>query len=353
MLKEVGENESLDDKKLRQFLFQKNLISNPEIELKISQFSNGYSNLTYLLDLENQSFVLRMPPKGAVKRGHDMSREFKVLSALQNGFNQSPKVYAYCDDNDIIGASFYIMERIEGIILTAKEAYKRKVLPEDFKSIASTWLDLFVDLHNLNYKSLGLSDLGKPDGYVARQVKTWSKQYYKAATLEIPEADFVVQWMDANQPSHYDHTFIHNDYKYDNVVFKNTDWKEISAILDWEMCTLGDPLMDLGTSLAYWMMPSDGLGSQIIPSPTMMEGNPSREELLNKYANQSNRNVDNFIFYYVYGLFKIAVIVQQIFYRYKLGLTKDEKFAQLDKVCVTFCKMAKQAILKNRIQNYM
>ena len=353
MLKPVRSGEELNAANLKKFLAQHHLISNINSNLDVSQFSNGYSNLTYLLKIEDKEMVLRRPPKGAVKRGHDMSREFKVLSNLHKGFKQSPKALAYNEDEAIIGSSFYLMEKVNGIILTNKEVAKRKIPAVDFDPISNNWLSLFVNLHNVDVEAVGLSDLGRPNGYVERQVTNWGKQYHKAATMDISEADKLIKWMTENQPKEYDHTLIHNDYKYDNVVFKDDSWSEISAVLDWEMCTLGDPLMDLGTSVAYWMLPEDGVATRIIPSPTLADGNPSRSEIVQQYALKSGRNVDNILFYYAFGLFKIAVIVQQIFYRYNKGLTKDEKFAKLDKACATFIQMGWQAVQKNKIEAFM
>lgn len=345
--------ESLPKDKLKHHLAAAQLIQDANSPLSVTQYTNGYSNLTYLLEIEAKTFVLRCPPKGAVKHGHDMSREYKVLSSLQKAYGLGPKPYIYVADSSIIGSTFYLMEKIDGIILTAREAHKRKLSPASFGIIADTWMRKFVDLHQVDYQAVGLADLGKPAGYVERQVRNWSKQYFKAATMDIPEATKLMEWMAEHQPNTEEHTFIHNDYKYDNVVFKNDSWQEITAVLDWEMCTLGDPLMDLGASVAYWMMPSDGPAAQFIPSPTLMKGNPSRTDIVQRYAELSGRNVDNFVFYYAFGLFKIAVIAQQIFFRYKAGLTKDEKFAQLDKACAIFCKMGWQAVQKNSFQNFM
>ena len=327
------------------------MINDVNSALDVFQFSTGFSNLTYQLDIEGKSLVLRRPPAGAVKRGHDMGREFKVLSGLNKAFAKVPKVYAYTEDKTIIGASFYIMEKVNGIILSAKEAYKRQIPPNDFKNISEKWLDTFVELHGFDYEAVGLGDLGRPDGYVERQVTNWGKQYLKAKTDEIQAAPFVMQWLQDNQPKTYQHRLIHNDYKYDNVVFQDDTWQNLTAVLDWEMCTLGDPLMDLGTSLAYWSMASDHeMIVKNLPSPTAMRGNPSRSELVEMYAQRSGRNIDNLVFYYAFGLFKLAVIVQQIYYRYHKGLTTDPRFAQLNKATELFITMALMAIKKNRIE---
>jgi aminoglycoside phosphotransferase (APT) family kinase protein len=351
-MQKVRKGEEVNALNLKQFLLEHQLIHDVNSELKIRQFTNGFSNLTYQLDIENKSLVLRRPPVGAVKRGHDMSREFKVLSRLNQGFTKVPNVYAYTDNTAVIGTPFYIMEKVEGIILSAAEAKSRQVASSDFQTIADKWLDTFVELHDLDYKTLGLEDLGRPEGYVERQVTNWAKQYLKAKTDDIDSADAVMQWLRDNQPKTYEHRLIHNDYKYDNVVFANDSWDDLTAVLDWEMCTLGDPLMDLGTSLAYWSIASDHeMILQGLPSPTAMLGNPSRSELVELYAQKSGRNIDHLIFYYAFGLFKLAVIVQQIYYRYHKGLTTDPRFAKLNEATRLFMTMAFMAIKKNRIEN--
>ena len=352
MPQQVRQGEELNASALKQYLHQQQLIDDTNSELDVFQYTTGFSNLTYLLTIEDKEYVLRRPPAGAVKRGHDMGREYKVLSGLNKGFEKAPKAYVYCEDPAVIGASFYLMEKVEGIILSVKEAHKRKVSAEEFPVIADSWLDTFVELHQLDYESLGLGSLGRPEGYVARQVANWGKQYLKAATEDIPTAQQVMGWLEANQPKSYEHSLIHNDYKYNNVAFRDDSWRDIEAVLDWEMCTLGDPLMDLGTSIAYWTMPTDGdMILNGLPSPTAMEGNPGRQEVVELYATKSGRPVNNLVFYYAFGLFKIAVIVQQIYYRYHKGLTTDKRFAQLNQATRLFCQMAWQAIQKQRIEN--
>lgn len=348
----VRQGEELNGVPLKEFMVKMELIHSANSDLSISQFSNGYSNLTYLLQIEGKEYVLRRPPFNAPKRGHDMGREFKVLKHLNPVFDKTPKVFGYTEDMHIIGAPFYLMEKVQGHILSANAAHERKVTPEEFGTISNTWLDAFVAFHEIDYKAAGLAELGKPEGYVSRQVTNWGKQYLAAATDDVPEAEKVMAWMEDHQPKSYDHSLIHNDFKYDNVVFSNDNWTTISAILDWEMCTLGDPLMDLGTSLGYWTTHEDAdFMKQGLPSPTVMKGNPSRSEIVHQYALKSGRSVDNLVFYYVYGLFKIAVIAQQIYYRYKHGHTQDPKFAHLNKAAALCCKTACLAIQKNKIDN--
>ncbi len=349
MNQKVRKGEELNEHTLKEFLQRNDLINDLKSDLNVVQYSNGFSNLTYLLQIENKEFVLRRPPVGA-KYGHDMGREYKVLSALNKGFDKAPKTYAFCENEQVIGANFYLMEKVEGVILTMKEALKRKVSEQAFEQIVDSWLNTYVELHNLDYKSLGLGELGKPNGYVERQINTWTKQYLKAKTDEVKEAEIVMKWLAENQPKKYNHCLIHNDFRYDNIVFEEGNWKKVNAILDWEMCTLGDPLMDLGTSLSYWSTAQDHeMVQKGLASPTTLAGNPNRAKLVEMYAQKSGKSIDNLVFYYVYGLFKLAVIVQQIYYRYNKGLTNDPKFKNLNHTAALLCLIGTQAINKNRI----
>ncbi|MBP2832060.1 phosphotransferase family protein [Aquimarina sp. U1-2] len=349
-MQKVRKGEELNEKALKQFLQDEHLIQSDQSNLEIEQFTHGYSNLTYLLRIENKEYVLRRPPFGAIKRGHDMDREFKVQSTIYSAFPKVPKMYAFTEDKTILGCPFYIMEKIEGIILNTKEAQKRNISTPEFKTIADSWLTTFVELHTIDYASIGLSDLGKPDGYVERQVMNWGKQYRNAATEDVPVATKVMRWMQDNYPKQYRYSLVHNDFKYDNIVFKDNNWNEVVAVLDWEMATLGDPLMDLGTSLGYWTMQNDHpLVQQGIPSPTSMPGNPGRSDIVELYAQKSGRTVDHLVFYYAFGLFKIAVIAQQIYYRFNKGLTTDPRFANLNAASALLCNLAWQAIQNKRI----
>ena len=350
-MQNVRKGEELPEKTLKEFLQKSQLIVSVKSELEVSQFPTGASNLTYLLKIENRELVLRRPPNGAIKRGHDMGREFKVLTGLNRGFEKVPTAYVYTEDKSIIGASFYVMEKVEGIIIDNKVAKERKISASEFPVIANSWLDTLVELHGLNYDALGLRDLGRPNGYVERQVRNWGKQYLKAATEDIPEAPKVMAWLDEHQPTEYHHCLIHNDYKYDNVVFEDDSWKKIIAVLDWEMCTLGDPFMDLGAAIAYWITDKDDpMIQRTFPYPTIMEGNPSRLEVVEQYAQKSGRSINHLVFYYAFGLFKNAVIVQQIYYRYNKGLTTNEMFANFNQLTRLFCELAWRAIQKGRIE---
>ncbi|WP_405206277.1 phosphotransferase family protein [Aquimarina sp. LLG6339-5] len=349
-MQNVRKGEELNEKALKSFLFKEGLINNVQSDWNVEQYTHGYSNLTYLLKIEDKEYVLRRPPFGAIKRGHDMGREFKVQSGVYKAFPKVPKMHAFTDDESVLGCPFYIMEKVDGIILSALEAKKRNIPASDFKTIADSWLNTFVKLHNIDYQEVGLGDLGKPKGYVSRQVLNWGKQYLNAVTDNVPAAGKIMKWMEEHQPIDYRYSLVHNDFKYDNVVFKDDSWKEVNAVLDWEMATLGDPLMDLGTSLGYWTMNSDHeFVQQGIPSPTIMKGNPSRSEIVELYARKSQKEINNLVFYYAFGLFKIAVIAQQIYYRYDKGLTTDPRFAQLDKASALLCDLAWRAIQTKKI----
>ncbi len=268
----VRKGEELNEVLLKKYLQENDLLNSLESQVLVTQFTHGYSNLTYLLAFENKEFVLRKPPIGAIKRGHDMHREFKVQSGVRGAFSKVPKMFSFSEDTTILGSDFYIMEKVDGIILNYTAAKERNLSASEYTSVANSWLETMTQLHAVDYKEVGLESLGKPEGYVSRQVTNWGKQFLKVKTATYPEAALVMEWMEKYQPKEYQHCLIHNDYKYDNIVFKDDAWQEVAAVLDWEMATLGDPLMDLGTSLGYWTVATDHeFVKQGIPSPTIFE----------------------------------------------------------------------------------
>lgn len=333
-----------------EFYLQKQLSTTEK--LTIRQFPSGFSNLTYLLNLGDQQLVMRKPPIGVnVKSGHDMSREFSVLTALENHF-KVPKPILFCDDEEVLGCPFYVMERLHGVILRA--GMPDDMIPEEalMKSISENWVKTLVQLHQVDIDKAGLSAFGKPKGYIERQVSGWIKRYQNSQTDDIKEMDNVAKWLHEHQPNQYKTNLIHNDYKYDNVVLDPTDWSNIIGVLDWEMATIGDPLMDMGTSLGYWVDTDDPPAIREMQlNPTTSLGNPSREELMSLYERFSGSAVDFPVFYYAFGLFKVSVIAQQIYSRYKAGITKDERFGKLIFGVRICSQMAWQAIQKNRISH--
>ncbi len=317
--------------------------------LEVKQFPGGFSNLTYLLRVNGDEFVLRRPPFGAnIKSAHDMGREYTVLSHLQPVYSKIPKPLLYCDDESVIGAPFYVMERVKGVILRANADVRP--LPPEMRRIAVSLIESFADLHAVDINAAGLADFGRAEGYVKRQIDGWTKRYIKARTDDVPEIERAAQWLADNLPPESAVSLIHNDYKYDNVVLNPKDLTEIIAVLDWEMATIGDPLMDLGSSLGYWVQADDPeILRQVAFGPTMLPGNPTRAEFVALYAQKSGRNVDNLVFYYVYGLFKLAVIGQQIYKRYKSGYSKDPRFAHLNHVVRVLGQTAVRAIERGEI----
>jgi aminoglycoside phosphotransferase (APT) family kinase protein len=302
--------------------------------LRVEQFPSGHSNLTYLVHCGEYAFVLRRPPFGSrVKTAHDMGREYRVLSKLHSAYPLAPKVLLYCDDDSVLGAPFYIMEPIRGVIIRRDPPPGLPFPPATARRLSESFMDNLADLHSLDYESIGLGDLGKPQGYLERQVQGWIERYYGSKTHELPEVARISTWIEQHIPSRSAARLIHNDYKYDNVVLDPADVTKIIGVLDWEMCTIGDPLSDLGTALAYWVDPHDSEEFRRIRwCPSTYPGSLTRAQLIERYARASGRDISDLVFYVVFARFKVAVIVQQIYYRHRQGLTKDPRFAALGDV---------------------
>lgn len=299
--------------------------------LVVEQFPSGHSNLTYSVRLGAKEMVLRRPPFGSkVKSAHDMGREFRVLSKLHSHYPVAPKVLLYCDDDSVLGCPFYMMEPIRGVILRRDLPPGLELGPEIARRLSESFLDNLARLHGLDYTAIGLADLGKPQGYIERQVKGWTERYYGSRTHDLPEVEQISAWLKDHMPSSTAAALIHNDYKYDNVVLDPDDITKIVGVLDWEMCTIGDPLSDLGSALAYWVDPQDPEEFRRIRwGPTNFPGSLTRRQLLERYTQVTGRDVSDMVFYLAFARFKIAVIIQQIYYRYHQGLTKDARFAAM------------------------
>ena len=331
-------------------------------DLAVEQFPAGSSNLTYLVHAGNNEYVLRRPPFGnTVKSAHDMGREFTVLSKLSTVYAPAPKPLLFCEDTSIIGSEFYLMERRNGLVIRGRitDAEARALAKakhdlensQDFRlKVCESFIQNFADLHSLDYNAAGLGDLGRPDGYNRRQVEGWTKRYFAAKTDEVPELESVITWLNANIPAEWGASLIHNDYKFDNVMLDPSDLTKITAVLDWEMVTVGDPLMDLGTTLGYWMSRDAGVEMLSMPfNPRVLMENITRSELVNMYAESLGRNLPDILFYYVFGTFKIAVIAQQIYARFVKGFTRDERFSGFDKFVAELGRLAWHAVEKGRI----
>ena len=325
--KPVRAGEELDAAKLEAYL--RDEWPDADGPLSIEQFPAGHSNLTYSVRLGSRDMVLRRPPFGSkVKSAHDMGREYRVLSKLHGHFAPAPEPLLYCEDDTVLGAPFYLMRRIRGAIIRRDPPAGMDFSPDIARRLSESFIDTLAALHSLDFEAIGLGDLGKPVGYMQRQVEGWIKRYEGSKTHEIPEVEPAARWLVANTPDHGGASLIHNDYKYDNVIVDSTDITRIIGVLDWEMCTIGDPLSDLGTALCYWIDPDDPGEMHLIRwAPTTTPGSLTRSQLVDRYEEKTGRDTSGMVFYYAYALFKTAVIAQQIYYRFHHGMTKDERFA--------------------------
>lgn len=327
---EVRNGEELDAARIQEFVNA----SCPEIagDITVRQFPGGYSNLTYLVKIGERELILRRPPFGKkAKSAHDMAREYRVLASLKPVFPYCPEPLVYSEDESIIGAPFYLMERIKGIILRKNLPADMACTPGQARTLSENLVSVLCRLHSIDYRRAGLDDLGNADGYITRQVEGWSKRYADAKTDDAPSFERVIRWLHDKMPeSSPSAAIIHNDYKFDNTVLNSSKPTEIVGLLDWEMATIGDPLMDLGSSLAYWVERDDPPALQAIRTmPTNLDGMLTRKEQVALYSEMRGMTVDNFDFYYCFGLFRLAGIAQQIYYRYYHGQTRDPRFKNL------------------------
>ncbi len=298
----------------------------------VRQFTGGASNLTYLLRYAGRDLILRRPPAGTKARGaHDMGREHDLQAALAPHFPAVPTMVAYCDDEDVIGSPFYVMERIEGTILRADIPESLGLGSVDVRRLCENSIDLLVALHRVDPVAAGLVEFGKGSGYVGRQVAGWSERYRRARTPDVGTFDAVMDWLAVQQPVDVASVLIHNDYRFDNLVLDRADPTRIVGVLDWELATIGDPLMDLGSSLAYWVQADDDPVFQMFRrQPTHAPGMLTRSEVVDRYCARMGLTLGDgaWTFYEVFGLFRLAVIAQQIYYRFFHGQTTNPAYGQ-------------------------
>ncbi|MFZ5814212.1 MAG: phosphotransferase family protein, partial [Bacillota bacterium] len=321
----------------------------PDQPLRVEEFSTGASNLTYLLRSDGWEGVLRRPPMGPVPpKAHDMVRECRLLMKLHPAYPLAPRPYLLCEDPSVIGAPFYVMEARRGVVLD-------KVVPPvwqgrslDFRLISERLVERLVELHAVDWQAAGLTDIGHPEGYLQRQVEGWIGRYERAKTEELPEAVQIARWMVEHLPASPAPTIVHNDYKLNNVMLDESDPGQVVAVLDWEMATVGDPLTDVGALLAYWLEPGEELEGTLA-SVTTLPGFMRREELLEVYARKSGRDLSGIGFYLAFSYFKVAVIVQQIYYRWLKGQTRDPRFANLGRMAVHLIRRAVQVSQQVRV----
>jgi len=323
----VREGEALDANAIDAFF--KQVLPTLTGEPSITQFPGGASNLTYQISYGEQAFILRRPPFGKIaKSAHDMVREAKVIQALNPVYPYVPQIIAICEDHNVIGCDFYVMEKLSGII-PRQNMPKGLVLNEaDTRKLCLNVIDKLVDLHKVDITGTDLEVMNKGAGYVKRQIEGWSDRYVKALTPDATSFENTMNWLKNNMPDDVAQVVIHNDFRFDNVVLNVENPFEVIGVLDWEMATVGDPLMDLGNSLAYWVQADDEPQFQMMRrQPTHMAGMLTREEVVAYYLEKTGYQVESFAFYEIYGLFRLAVIIQQIYYRFYHGQTQDKRFA--------------------------
>lgn len=294
------------------------------------QFPGGHANLTYLVRFGEREIVLRRPPLGPVApKSHDMRREFKALSALAPVFPQAPKPFLLCEDESVMGAVFFAMERRRGVVVRFAMPPELDRHPDARHRISMALIDVMASFHDVDYRAIGLADLGRPDGFVERQVAGWKGRWDRAKNVENPRFEELHAWLVANRPESPAPTLVHNDLKFDNCMIDPDDPDHVTTILDWDMTTVGDPLIDLGTLLGYWAQADDPPERGATTSVTALPGFPTRRELAERYAERRAIDLATIGWYEVFAIWKTAVVLQQIFIRFVRGQTTDERFQLL------------------------
>lgn len=322
------EDEKLDEARLSAYLAEH--VPHLGGDLEVEQFHGGHANLTYALTAGDHEFVLRRPPLGPVApRSHDMRREHKGLSALAPHYPHSPRPIHLCEDESVIGSVFFLMERSRGYVI-------RSAWPEDLgddpglrRKVSESLIDALADLHRVDASLPALAQLGKPQGFVERQVSGWLGRWEKAKTRDIPIMEELATWLQARLPDSQQVAVLHNDYKLDNAMYDLADPGRLVAVFDWDMVTVGDPLVDLGTLLGYWTDPDDEIARGTGQAVSRLPGFLKRQELAERYAERTGFDLDNLGFYETFALFKTAVVIEQIYVRWVRGQTKDDRFEHM------------------------
>lgn len=299
--------------------------------LSVRQFGGGHANLTYLVRFDTTEYVLRRPPLGPVTpSSHDMVREHHVLSRLGKAFPLAPRSLALCQDESVLGVDFHVMERRTGFVIRTKLPVELRSDTLAIRSLSTMIVDTLATLHKVDPARVELSDLGNPKGFINRQLTGWSQRWHTAKNQELPAIDKLISWLANDPPVSHVTTLLHNDYKLDNILLSSTDPTRATALLDWDMTTRGDPLMDLGYLLNVWVEPNDPHPwRKTTAMPSHEAGFLSRREVIQRYAEQTGFDVSKVLWYYAFGVFKLVVILQQIYIRFLRGQTQDPRFADL------------------------
>lgn len=322
----IREDEKLNEAVLEPYLRER--LPATEGKMELLQFPGGHSNLTYQVKFGSTEYVLRRPPLGPLpKNAHDMGREYRILSKLYRGFSPAPRAYLYCEDASIIGAPFVIMERRHGIVIRNEWPKELPETKEYRRRISESLIDTQARLHLVDYEAIGLGDFGKPEGFVERQITGWAARWEKAKHKDVPVMNELTEGLLANMPKPSRPAIIHNDYKFDNVMLGGERNEEVIGVFDWEMSTLGEPLVDLGITLGYWTLAAGGGATRMTFKPA--DGFLSREEIIERYGRITGIDTSPIRFYECFALYKTAVVLQQIFIRYHRGQTQDKRFVAL------------------------
>jgi aminoglycoside phosphotransferase (APT) family kinase protein len=323
---DVRTEERFDETSLARYLHE--TLEGATGPLAVRQFGCGAANLTYLLQFDAREYVLRRPPLGPVApSSHDMAREYRVLSALHRAFPPAPRAFLLCEDPGVIGAPFFVMERRRGIVARRKMPAAFAAAHDAPQRMSLALVDALAALHAVDYAALGLETLGRPVGFLERQIEGWRGRWERARLEDVADMAWVHGWLRERCPSGGSAALVHNDYKLDNVMLASDDPGRLVAIFDWDMCTLGDPLSDLGSLLCYWSEAADPPDFRAMSMMPTAPGFPTRAELVERYAARSGRDVRDIAFYHVLGLYRLAVIAAQIYVRYHRGQTRDQRFA--------------------------
>ncbi len=339
----VREDENFDHRRLADYL--RGRLEGADEPLQVLQFGGGHANLTYQLRFGDRAYVLRRPPLGPVApTSHDMNREYRVLSVLYRAYPPAPRAFLYCDDPTVIGAPFFVMERRVGTVI-------RWTIPAQFgdgtdtavnRRISEALIDALADLHSVDQARIGLDNLGKPEGFLRRQVEGWAARYERARTKDLDLVREVISWLAEHLPVSPQPTLLHNDWRLDNVMFDSNDPSRVVAVFDWDMCTIGDPFADVGTLLASWAEPGEEFLGAAGRMPSMVPGFMTRREAVERYGERRGIDISRVPYYHVFGLFKMGVVLQQIYYRYHVGQTKDQRFEHLDQIAELLFSLARE-----------
>ena len=322
----VRADERLDEQLVSDFLRGK--LPGTENSLTVRQFGGGAANLTYLLDYGSHEYVLRRPPLGPVApSAHDMARESKVLLRLWEAFPLAPRAYLFSDDESIVGAPFFVMERRHGLVVRDSIPPVYHAKRDAPTRMSKALVKALADLHAVDFEGIGLGDLGRPAGFISRQIEGWWRRWQAAKLEDLPAMDAVYDWLRDNQPPESPPSLVHNDYKLDNVMLDVDDPGQIVAVFDWDMCTLGDPLSDVGALLAWWSLPDDPPHFRTMSMMPLDDRFLRRDQLVAHYAEYSGRDLSAIGFYHALSLFRVVVIIAQIYVRYVRGQTQDQRFA--------------------------